>query len=80
MKDFEDFLLYRLWIAYLEAIKGKRKTFDEHIFELNDIENIVNLRDDILNRTYEPSPSEAFIIHDPVIREIFAAPFRVHML
>ena len=76
MKDFEDFLLYRLWIAYLEARKGKRKTFDEHIFELNDIENIVNLRDDILNRTYEPSPSEAFIIHDPVIREIFAAPFR----
>ncbi len=73
---FENYLAEQLFRAYQEARKGKRKTFDEHNFELNDAKNLYNLRKDILNRTYLPSPSEAFIIHDPVIREIFAAPFR----
>lgn len=65
-----------LYKAYTNARKGKRKTLEEHIFELNDIENIILLAKDIASRTYEPSRSKAFIIHDPVVREIFAAPFR----
>lgn len=73
---FEDWLLEKLYRAYLEARKGKRKTFDEHRFEVNDFQNLVDLRDSIIERRYKPSRGEAFIIHDPVMREIFAAPFR----
>lgn len=74
--DFADWLLVRLGYAYMEARKGKRRTEDEHLFELNLFENLVALRDDILNRTYEPSAGTAFVVDKPVTREIFAAPFR----
>lgn len=73
---FADFLLQELWRAYDGARKGKRKTLDEHRFELNAIENILLLRNSILHRNYQPSRGVAFIVHDPVTREIVAAPFR----
>lgn len=72
---FSDWLLNQLWIAYLEARKGKRKTVDEHRFETNDMANVIALRDEIMERRYHPRRGEAFIIYDPVRREIFAAPF-----
>lgn len=75
-EDFEEFLLSELWRAYEAARKGKRKTVDEHRFELNDIENIIRLRDSILRKQYKPSRGVTFVVHDPVIREIVAAPFR----
>ncbi len=74
--NFDDFLISELWQAYIDARKGKRKTVDEHRFELNDLENIFLLRDSILRRHYQPSRGVTFIVHDPVIREIVAAPFR----
>lgn len=74
--DFRQELYGRLYRAYLEARKGKRKTHDEHRFELNDIENLENLCNSIINRTYRPSRGIAFLISRPVRREIFAAPFR----
>ena len=73
---FADWLMRNLWIAYLEARKCKRSTQDQFRFEANAVENIKKLRDDILERRYKPSRGIAFIVHDPVIREIFAAPFR----
>lgn len=73
---FEHFLLQSLWQAYDNARKGKRKTVDEHRFELTDMENLIFLRDSIVRRCYHPSRGVAFIIHDPVTREIVAAPFR----
>lgn len=74
--DFADFLLKELIEAYHKArIGGKRKTEDEHRFEVNDLENLFHLRDAILTRNYQPSRGVAFIIHDPVTREVFAAPF-----
>lgn len=73
---FEDFLLRELWHAYDCARKGKRKTVDEQRFELNDMENLIFLRDSIIQRRYKPSRGVAFIVRDPVIREIVAAPFR----
>lgn len=74
--NFSDYLLKELFTAYRAArIGGKRKTLDEHRFETNDIENIYHLRDTILARAYHPSRGVAFIIHDPVTREVFAAPF-----
>lgn len=74
--DFENFLLSELYEAYYKArINGKRKTQDEHRFEANEQENLVRLRDSIIARTYKPSRGVAFIIKDPVTREVFAAPF-----
>lgn len=74
---YENQLLANLYAAHLEARKGgKRSTFDEHKFEINEFENLINLRDTILDGTYRPSRGTAHIIHNPVIREIFAASYR----
>ncbi len=75
-EPFDKWLYRELFKAYLEARKGKRTTTDEQMFEINDVENIMNLRDAIMNRTYEPGRGIAFVTRSPVIREIFAAPFR----
>ena len=75
-ETFEEFLYRELFMAYLEARKGKRGTTDEHIFELNSFENIYNLKQSIIERNYQPGDGIAFITFRPVIREIFAAPFR----
>lgn len=73
----EKQLLFELSVAYYEARRGgKRKSFDEHKFEAREMENLLNLRDSIINKTYRPSRGTAHVIHNPVIREIFAAPFR----
>lgn len=73
---FANFLLHELWQAYDTARKGKKRTIDEHRFELNAMEDLINLRDCIIRRYYKPSRGVAFIVHDPVTREIVAAPFR----
>ena len=39
-------------------------------------DNLLELRDSLWNRTYKPLPSKCFIIHDPTMREVFAADFR----
>ena len=47
LRKFENRLLFALYVAYLEARKGgKRSTRDEHQFELNADENLIKLRDD----------------------------------
>lgn len=75
-KDLKEWLLKELYFCYLEARKNKRHTRDEHLFELNDFENLTRLRDDIIQKRYKPSRGVAFITYKPVVREIFAAPFR----
>lgn len=73
---FSEWLLKALTASFEVARRGKLKTYDEHEFELRWMQNIVNLRDTIVEWNYEPNPSVAFIIFDPMVREIFAAPFR----
>lgn len=75
-KNFKDWLLQELYYAFLDARKGKRATMDEYIFEINLMANLERLRDDIVDGLYEPSRGIAFITRKPVVREIFAAPFR----
>lgn len=75
-RGFKIWLLLALTRAYIKARKGKLGTFDEHVFELHWMQNLVYLRDSIVERTYEPGASVAFVIFDPMVREIFAAPFR----
>lgn len=75
-EGFSDFLLRELYKAYYDARKGgKRRTIDEHCFEMNEMENLVRLRDSIIRRKYYPHRGVAFIVDKPVTREIFAAPF-----
>ena len=75
-ESFEEWLLVELNQAYLEARRGKRKTLGESQFEVNEIENLINLKDAIINRTFEPGRGTAFVSKKPVFREIFTAPFR----
>ena len=77
LRDFDNYFYYLLYTSYLIARKGgKRKTFDEHKFEINDFLNVYNIERAILNFWYVPSRGTAHIIFNPVIREIFAAAFR----
>lgn len=69
-------LLNQLAVAFNDARKGKLRTSDENSFEVNWIQNLIILRDAILERHYEPGSSVAFVVMDPMVREIFAAPFR----
>ena len=70
-----EWLRGQLWKAYREARKGKRRTEDEYRFEQNDMKNINRLTELILSGQYKPSAGVAFIVEEPVKREIFAAPF-----
>ena len=70
-----NWLIKEMTIAFKEARKNKVKTFNEHQYEVNWAENLVNLADAIMERIYKPSGSVSFIIYDPMVREIFAAPF-----
>lgn len=65
-----------LYKAYSDARRGKRGTLDEQRFERHADVYLSNLQEDIERRSYRPSHGIAFIVHKPVIREIFAAPFR----
>ena len=62
--------------CFLMARRGKMDTADEHRFELNYMEDLRQLSRDVVFREYHPSPGKAFITFNPVVREIFAAPFR----
>lgn len=62
--------------AYLKARLAKRHTTDEQSFEVNAPVLLADLAEDIARRSYKPSRGIAFITFNPVIREIFAAPFR----
>lgn len=76
LKINREELIKGLTKAYREARKGKLKTEDEFKYDINWPRNTEILADDIINKTYKPSRGTAFIVKLPVIREIFAAPFR----
>jgi RNA-directed DNA polymerase len=68
--------LEELFDAYFNCRKNKRRTANAAAFEVNYEENLVGLRREINDGTYEPGRSLAFIVNKPVKREIFAADFR----
>ncbi len=69
-------LLLDLYRAYKDARKHKRGKNYQLKFEFNLEENLISLRDELINGNYKPFPSDCFIIHDPKMREVFAANFR----
>lgn len=74
-QSLRTWLISSLTQAFKEARKHKLKTFNEHAFEVNWNDNIIKLADAIIEQIYKPSSSITFIVFDPMIREIFAAPF-----
>ena len=62
--------------AYFDCRRYKRNKKSALQFELNWSENLVLLHKEINDRTYRISPSTAFVVRRPTVREIFAADFR----
>ena len=62
--------------AYLDARRHKRNRPYQMRFEAHLEENLETLCDALWNRTYQPLPSDCFIITDPKRREVFAAHFQ----
>lgn len=69
-------LLLDLYRAYKDARRNKRGKEYQLKFEFCLEDNLVALRDDLYAGTYKPLPSTCFVIHDPKMREVFAAAFR----
>ena len=65
-----------LFQAYWDCRKGKKNTINALAFEVDYEHQLLQLWDEIQSRTYRPGRSIAFIVNQPVKREIFAADFR----
>jgi hypothetical protein len=65
-----------LFRAYYDCRKNKRNTANALAFELNYEENLIQLWKDINENKYSVGRSIAFIVDQPVKREIFAGDFR----
>ena len=65
-----------LRLAYAKAARGKRGKPAAAAFEFGLADNLLELRHELLSRSYEPGRYHSFYIHDPKHRLISAAPFR----
>lgn len=69
-------LKHHIFQAYYEARKNKRHTHNQLLFEIEYESKLLALCSEIKNGTYKVGKSIAFIVEEPVKREIFAADFR----
>ena len=69
-------MLLDLYRAYKDARRHKRSSRRQVEFEMKLENNLSELCDELMARTYRPQASVCFIIHDPKMREVFAADFR----
>lgn len=69
------FTFDNLYRAYLDCRKRKSRSFYHLQFAANLEENLLNLEQQLRERTYRPGRSIAFIVRKPKVREIFAADF-----
>ncbi len=70
------FSLPDIFTAYYDCRAHKRNTIGALEFELHYERECINLWDEIESCTYRLQPCTAFIVRDPVQREIFASHFR----
>lgn len=59
-----------------KAARGKRRRIAAATFEYDYADHLITLRDELRAKTYRPGSYTSFIIADPKIRKISAAPFR----
>lgn len=74
--DVGTVALEDIFAAYYECRKNKRRTVNAMAFEADFETNLVQLWQDVNDRSYMPGKSIAFIVTEPVQREVFAADFR----
>lgn len=65
-----------LWSAWRKASHGKRGHGPAAAFEFNLADNLLQLQQELSDRTYHPGDYVHFYIHKPKRRKISAAPFR----
>ncbi len=70
------FTFEKLYQAYLNCRRTKRKTVNALKFEWNLERNLFQLQRELENKSYRPGRSIYFVITDPSPREIFAASFK----
>jgi len=70
------FTFEKLYQAYLDCRRTKRKTMNALKFEWNLERNLFQLQKELEERTYQPGRSICFVVKEPSPREIFAASFR----
>ena len=71
MVTYED-----MFEAYYDCLKNKRKSAGAVKYFQGFEEDLIRLTDEVNTHHYEPGISTAFIVKEPVRREIFAACFR----
>ena len=76
MEDNGQQLLTDLFKAYYDARRKKRNTGSQLAFEIDLEHNMIELYNQIRDRSYHPSPGVCFVVERPVKREIFASNFR----
>ncbi|MGJ9460136.1 reverse transcriptase domain-containing protein [Oceanobacillus sp. CF4.6] len=69
--DYEN-----LWNAYLNARKGKRYRGEVLEFTHNVEENLIQLQNELIHKTYKIGRYREFYLHEPKKRLIMALPFR----
>lgn len=62
--------------AYDDCIKNKRNSSNAIHFNINKLENLIQLCNDVNDGSYKIGMSITFIVKFPVYREVFAADFR----
>lgn len=70
------FSFQKLYQAYLDCRRHKRKTINALKFEWNLERNLFHLQKELEEKRYKPGRSICFVVSDPSPREIFAASFR----
>ncbi len=71
-----DFSFAELVQAYLDCRRTKRNSHTALAFEQDLERNLCQLRDDLVDGSWQPSPSICFVITRPKPREVLASPFR----
>ncbi|MFA5722569.1 MAG: reverse transcriptase domain-containing protein, partial [Candidatus Paceibacterota bacterium] len=72
----EIFNYKKIYFAYLECRKKKRKTINALKFEWDLEKNLIGLLKELKDRKYKPERSICFAVKEPTPREIFAGSFK----
>ena len=80
-KSYEDLIsIENLLLAWQEFLRGKRNKQDVQIFQFSLMDNILQLHEDLKNRTYKHGNYKEFKINDPKPRTIHKASVRDRLL
>ena len=68
--------LNNLFVAWINAKKGKTKRRYVKRFQRHLKENLIKLQDELINQAYQPCNLKTFILRDPKTRKISKSAFR----